>query len=1342
MKRSRLKRVSKEEEAAALLREQRMNDERLVAKAHELGLGYREQAQPVDEVDDSLVQRSNLHAALAMVPFTSAWYEANFAEDDFDNLATIQRERAKASALLRMTEIGKHEKALAVMRSETKNDFYYFNKLKFKMETEGKYKYVEPVNERMRKEHFKNIFVRAIDMEFIDFHALLQATAQQSAGAGRGCSWRGHTSDGKTLRCSNPRVVHPRRTVMDAINACVKDVLPFCMYHSAECVGEHDDRRKVVHPNELSLCTECYFACTSRRPRKVNFQTASGVHVYDESLQRKRTRPTILSEQAVPGPGSLCCWRPGPKERDRRGHKCTNAVLRDAHTKEFLATCGFHVRLCPRVHVRSRDCVIAAPNELGLCEAHYQHETGSAVPPVDWPFPGTVRVKTKTFTRIATAHWAAPPWPPLDPVIAAPFVSAAPLLGWLSGKSFKGLFAEEAGAHGTLKVGAPSVRGLSSMHSEAVRRGPIASALFLLPIVKYTVDRVARLADMLGISKAARHISRGGSRVPMSIMQSMKSLKSIAKIDMLGGRSKAALKIQSKWRGFLVRNIHVQMAYRKQIRRRAFACVLIQSIVRMRFAKRHILRLLSGGRNEAVMIQKHFRAVMARRLVRRLRAAEKLQRFCHLCRRASMWEGMQIVITLRILFKKTNAPAILIQKLYRGYRVRLADFERRVSIFVYKRQRKLLFRFLLKVVHRRRVHHRMIVEAVVARLVSKRLSRRLKRVFGMHKKNKMYALAVIRSIPELQRFARGFLGRLAARHLKELRQALIDWTRPIYAKVFFDDLLAGMYKIVDGSFRRVVADAAPKQSRVSTLVAGAASDNGVILQSVIPAHLAKFDEIDWRLFLRCLDHFYKRLRFPLLALEASRIVKRFLSPSSGKVNVVAAIDYFSVHTKPCRKHGRLVCGDCVFYRECKIGACECLHFESSRKGSFTGICLVCNHAAVNHRLCPSLLDVSLCSEITTKRPRTRVSRTNQFEGEPRESMKVVLNYPRAPDLSLPIDVAGVFFKDVIKEPPSGLMRVSLHSSIERISEEKTMDLTGPYTSKAFLENTVDLSKVEHDVTYWQDYCSPVGSSKLRLKQLQGLGDICMSKQAPEVEVSWTKFWSVVIKKNPNKSRRQYFESFGQNIPLAFVHNHKLRYTFDGFKIYIYILLELNKLLPIDIHKDNPLLLRLLVDNIVVFEVHWRSMVADIRLGTLDSRIELDPMVRIECEKLLLPCSERAKKLDTMLRDLGFHKNSIGKDITRREFATRKVALPDNSNSTCSDSSCDGQLVPIRGSDGSYICPYPDCGRIFKSNMAAVTHIFDHERLGQLAASAAESKCAESLFERRQSVLDFRRGSLI
>ena len=122
----------------------RENARMLLERAEELGLNYHEVELPPDELEETQYKKTILSSLTSMIPYTQAWYEANAAEDEMDDLGKIRIERAQCADLVAMTKMGRHEEALAKMMAETNNDFFYFNKLRMKMEAEGKIKVEVP----------------------------------------------------------------------------------------------------------------------------------------------------------------------------------------------------------------------------------------------------------------------------------------------------------------------------------------------------------------------------------------------------------------------------------------------------------------------------------------------------------------------------------------------------------------------------------------------------------------------------------------------------------------------------------------------------------------------------------------------------------------------------------------------------------------------------------------------------------------------------------------------------------------------------------------------------------------------------------------------------------------------------------------------------------------------------------------------------------------------------------------------------------------------------------------------------------------------------------------------
>lgn len=118
--------------------------ERMKKGVEQKGQGFVQVELPPDEVDEEQVRRSLYTSLMTFLPFTNEYYEAKAAEDEMDDLKKIRVERVKAGDLMAMSKMGRHEDALDTMMSETNYDFFYFNKLKMKMEAEGKFSFTPP----------------------------------------------------------------------------------------------------------------------------------------------------------------------------------------------------------------------------------------------------------------------------------------------------------------------------------------------------------------------------------------------------------------------------------------------------------------------------------------------------------------------------------------------------------------------------------------------------------------------------------------------------------------------------------------------------------------------------------------------------------------------------------------------------------------------------------------------------------------------------------------------------------------------------------------------------------------------------------------------------------------------------------------------------------------------------------------------------------------------------------------------------------------------------------------------------------------------------------------------
>ena len=80
-------------------------------------------------------------------------------------------------------------------------------------------------------------------------------------------------------------------------------------------------------------------------------------------------------------------------------------------------------------------------------------------------------------------------------------------------------------------------------------------------------------------------------------------------------------------------------------------------------------------------------------------------------------------------------------------------------------------------------------------------------------------------------------------------------------------------------------------------------------------------------FLVALHAYYASKGVPLLSSERDEIVRYFTNPGTGDMNIRRVEAFVRMHEKPCRKHGRMICGACSYFRECSIDDCECALYK-------------------------------------------------------------------------------------------------------------------------------------------------------------------------------------------------------------------------------------------------------------------------------------------------------------------------------------------------------------------------------------------------------------------------------
>lgn len=428
-------------------------------KAEEKGLGFVEYELPPDDVDEEEVRRTLLTSLRAFIPYTQEWYEALAAEEDLDNLKRILKEKSKVHDLYTMSKMGRHEEALDMMMSETNYDFFYFNKLKYKMELEGKFNFETPNDSnlfraldskgghRNRLKKAINQVYNVLDQKMTDELARLSHIADgnqqvKKYGNDQPCIWRGKNKQGETVKCENGRMRRPeKRQATNNADGIVPaaantyDYFPYCSYHVPFCVNiqQHEigENIKIRVPNVEGLCAECFMQKFKKRPPPLTSDQCPGISLVTLIDARNINKiKTVLekhfNETSKSGVRrrreNQCTWEPDPKYENQRGFECINDCIIDPATGRRHPFCAWHMPRCIRPHLTDNSAAISVPNMFGMCAMHYLSEQGHPPPVVEFPFPGTKKRLGRDFWKyLKNKHFAAPKREPPPIIIAKPY---------------------------------------------------------------------------------------------------------------------------------------------------------------------------------------------------------------------------------------------------------------------------------------------------------------------------------------------------------------------------------------------------------------------------------------------------------------------------------------------------------------------------------------------------------------------------------------------------------------------------------------------------------------------------------------------------------------------------------------------------------------------------------------------------------------------------------------------------------------------------------------------------------------------------------------------------------
>lgn len=460
------------------------------------------------------------------------------------------------------------------------------------------------------------------------------------------------------------------------------------------------------------------------------------------------------------------------------------------------------------------------------------------------------------------------------------------------------------------------------------------------------------------------------------------------KFRRLGKQS--AIKIQALYRGYRIRYMHLNLLYENRKYSRLINAVKIQSIMRMFLFRKKARILRQLYTKVSLQIQRIIRGWLCRFRLKIAKAANRIKRLFKLIAFFKFKDIVIMIMQLRRMQKKRIRLSIELQRVIRGFLGRKYVFRKRLYNILCKLMiRKIQKWYRIENKRRKKKPWKRPTEEMIINRVSKKLSKMLLELYLDYERRQEFMRLIQQSLPEVQRMIRGFLGRAGTRKLSFLRKSMRNWMQPRVAIDFMEKFLNSriFYLKIINKEEKIIFTRDDKKN-----VYHIRNFLTIEEQTKFEIHLRKFEP--------ALEKWYDSVNMPLSSSEKTAIIKQFKNPMNGNIRIKSLDEFINYHKLPCRKHGRFICGDCVFRKNCQIGSCKCQVFISSTADGH-GICKTCDHPGSLHSLCPSQVRI-LMSDRARKKP----------------SLLKVLNTIRDADMSIPTGVEGVLAEDMIVTEPT------------------------------------------------------------------------------------------------------------------------------------------------------------------------------------------------------------------------------------------------------------------------------------------------------------------------------------
>lgn len=1136
---------------------------------------------------DVTIKLSLFQSALSVIPFTPYWWEARRAYEAANNLRRMQEETARARHLVSLCEKGLYEEALSEHAKDADlSEFTQFNKIKHDMDKAAG---------AATSPEKRNVSTPLV----IAKRPRTTSARKEAARAAMQCRWRCETDDGRQtiLRCRNERMWHPTRRVTDTCGALVPDLLKYCAYHADVCVGTHERQtiQAVTIPNELALCNYCYLRAVSKAPKRLRQVPGVYVDVSTSSNRRKRNwaeraadnarrelREAVV-EQALERRAAtphtettVCTWIPDKSVPRERGLACTNLVLKTGDDT-FLPFCGWHATRCIRAHhAREEDAIILIPNAYGLCRSHYAREQRRRPIDIGWPLPGMERVD-ETFSLV-------------EPI-------------------------EESDS---------DRRKVKSTQRGGRKDNTSANA------VTWNDDfNTGPACDGYATPK---HASLDGP------WNQRRSCLPACCIHLFASRRKEKMQaekivlIQKHFRKFVACR---EMQRLREVRQRTRAATKTQAVIRSYFGRIKARSDATVKLRALSTLQRFVRGSMARKRCFRYQASLNLQRAgVALHRRMLQTATIELQQRRRARWIERRAEK-RIQRIILGaigrFRYAAARKERDEQCVMQSRISNVWRG------HAHRTHARRASESYVraidanTKLQSVWRMKMVRRALNPKLRRRKKALQLA------QRVMRGAICRLRA---ARRRQQVADAWRYLIGPVSLER-------------RAALENLLPKARYITSTVESPTSPDSEVVDTVDKRRDTWFEASDAKYFEKYDDigtgqlsryDFRKAMRalweskgLVITERELEPFVTRFDEFSDGNVRWQHFLNFARLSYRPCSRHRRIVCADCVTRGPCRRFGCACDKFTTARGECMkkTTTCSSCNHTPVTHMLVPAC-----CVEESDSEP------------EDEATMSRLVSAEKLTDIFENRDLGA---SDRIAKHIGIRIETTL---VDRKEDTHKEEVLCPCDEKKAEVEKKTTTKMNTGFDEFAQKALCVPRRRRTKKPGHGLpisirDSVIPAAERAEIsthvksvfEPNETIRESLTVAESEGgvdhdvaQSKEELERGFKITRPIPLIVANEFRWTVKVAELYIDLLKRLSdEALYRDAqHKE---LKQLVFQNDVFFERHWKKLVRDLRSGKLNRHVPISIDQRRDFESRSYPKPRQADDLDRALKSLGFHVRS-------------------------------------------------------------------------------------------------------